>query len=78
MEGKIKWYSRKKGYGFIAGDDGVDYFVHHTELKEEKFLRENDKVSFEPIEAERGPQAKKLVLLQKGSEEELINAKSAQ
>lgn len=68
MEGIVKWFDRKKGFGFIAGDDGKDYFVHYTTVAEGVFIRENDKVSFEPIEGDKGMQAKDVQLLQKGSE----------
>jgi CspA family cold shock protein len=68
MEGKVKWYNRKKGYGFVEGEDGVEYFVHYTALKETKFIRDNDKVSFDPADTEKGKQAQNVVLLQKGSE----------
>jgi CspA family cold shock protein len=68
MEGTVKWYNRKKGYGFISGDDDVEYFVHHSAVKEGTFLRDNDRVSFEPTETEKGKQAANVVLLQKGSE----------
>ena len=68
MEGTVKWFNRQKGYGFIAGDDDKEYFVHHTSLAEGAFIRDNDKVSFEPAEGDRGPVAKDVKLLQKGSE----------
>lgn len=68
MEGTVKWFNTKKGYGFIAGDDGEEYFVHFTAVPRGTFLRENDRVSFEPAEGERGKQAKNVKLLQKGSE----------
>lgn len=68
MEGTVKWFNSKKGYGFIAGDDGEEYFVHFTAVPRGTFLRENDRVSFEPGESERGKQAKNVKLLQKGSE----------
>ena len=68
MEGTVKWFNRTKGYGFVAGDDGKEYFVHHSAIKEGNFIRENDKVSFEPVETEKGLQAQQVVLLQKGSE----------
>lgn len=68
MEGSVKWFDRKKGFGFIKGDDGEDYFVHHTSIGQGSFLRDNDRVSFEPGEGERGKQAKNVTLLQKGSE----------
>ena len=77
MEGTVKWFNRQKGYGFIAGDDGNEYFVHHSSLAEGTFIRDNDKVSFDPDKGDRGPVAKNVTLLQKGSEiakeeEELI------
>ncbi len=67
MEGTVKWYNLKKGYGFIKGDDGQDYFVHFSALNG-AMLRENDKVSFDAVDTERGKQAQKVKLLQKGSE----------
>jgi CspA family cold shock protein len=62
MEGTVKWFNSKKGYGFIEGDDGEDYFVHESVLPPGAFLRENDRVSFEPAQTERGKQAQKVVL----------------
>jgi CspA family cold shock protein len=70
MEGTVKWYNMRKGYGFIQGEDGEDYFVHHSALSEVRFIRENDKVSFEAVDTDKGKQAQKVVLLQKGSEAE--------
>lgn len=70
MEGTVKWYNVRKGYGFVKGEDGEDYFVHHTSLDRGVFLRENDLVSFEPAETEKGKQAQEVKLLQKGSERE--------
>ena len=68
MEGVVKWFNLRKGYGFVKGDDGEDYFIHHAALEKETFLRENDKVSFEPTKTDKGKQAKNVKLLQKGSE----------
>jgi len=59
-EGIVKWFNEKKGYGFIAQDDGKDVFVHYTSIEMAGFkkLGEGDKVSFELEENERGLVAK--------------------
>ncbi len=58
-EGKIKWFSESKGYGFIEQEDGPDVFVHFSEIQMEGFkvLNEGDEVQFEITEGPKGPQA---------------------
>jgi CspA family cold shock protein len=58
-EGRIKWYSEKKGYGFIETDNGDDIFVHSSGIKDHGFfvLQKLDRVSFEIKETPRGRQA---------------------
>ena len=70
MEGTVKWYNRKKGFGFIIGEDGTEYFVHFSGLSEGTFIRDNDKVSFDAADTDKGKQAQNVVLLQKASEME--------
>ena len=48
--GVVEGYDRKKGFGFIVGDDGEDYFVHAIGLREylkKKVLRSGQKVLFD-------------------------------
>jgi len=59
-EGVVKWFNDKKGYGFIAREEGKDLFVHHSSIEMNGFktLAEGDRVSFDINETERGPEAK--------------------
>ncbi len=56
-EGTVKFFNDRKNFGFIAGDDGKEYFVHQSGLKEGTTITEGDKVSFEVVEGDRGPKA---------------------
>lgn len=47
MQGKIKWFSKKKGYGFITQEDGTDVFVHISSLIGSRIPREDEPVSFD-------------------------------
>ena len=59
-EGTVKWFSNKKGFGFIEQDGGGDVFVHYSFIESTGFktLAEGERVSFEVEENERGPVAK--------------------
>ncbi|NIQ37654.1 MAG: cold shock domain-containing protein [Proteobacteria bacterium] len=60
VEGTVKWFNDKKGFGFITLEDGQDLFVHYTSIEETGFrtLTEGEKVSCEIEETDRGPQAR--------------------
>ena len=62
MGGTVKWFNPTKGYGFIAGNDQTDYFAHFGEIQMDGFkkLHEEQKVSFEVAEGEKGPVAKEI------------------
>ena len=57
MKGNVKFFNDMKGFGFIAGEDGKEYFVHQTGLKEGVTLHENDAVTFDVEEGDKGPKA---------------------
>ena len=58
--GVVKWFSNRKGYGFIEQEAGDDIFVHHSAINMSGFrtLSEGDRVTFEIEAGERGPAAK--------------------
>ena len=59
-EDTVKWFSNEKGYGFIEqGDGGADVFVHFSAIAGEgyKSLTEGQRVSFEVVQGDKGPQA---------------------
>ncbi|HVZ80289.1 MAG TPA: cold-shock protein [bacterium] len=61
-KGTVKWFDPKKGFGFIAGQDGTDYFVHHTSIDAIGFrtLEEGQEVEFEPKQGPKGSMASKV------------------
>ena len=64
-QGTVKWFIESKGYGFITADEGKDVFVHYSAIQGEGFktLNEGQKVSFEVVNGEKGPQASNVVKL---------------
>ena len=57
--GKVKWFNRTKGFGFIEREEGDDVFVHFSAIEGEGFksLDEGDSVEFEVTDGPKGPQA---------------------
>ncbi|MFH1655231.1 MAG: cold-shock protein [Candidatus Omnitrophota bacterium] len=63
-KGKVKWYSDKKNFGFITGEDGKDVFIHKTVLDAGGIasLQEGQDVEFEAQDSPKGPQATSIKL----------------
>lgn len=62
-QGVIKWFDNKKGFGFIAQDEGgQDVFVHFSAIDGDGFktLDEGDRVEFEVLQSDKGLKASKV------------------
>jgi cold shock protein len=59
LQGKVKWFSDAKGYGFIEVEGRKDVFVHYSAIQKQgyKTLAEGEIVEFEIEDGQKGPQA---------------------
>ena len=59
MTGTVKWFNDAKGFGFIQREGGPDVFIHFSAIAGSGFksLAEGDKVEFEIVQGQKGPQA---------------------
>jgi len=63
-KGTVKWFSNEKGFGFIAGENGQDVFVHYSEIVGEGYrkLDEGQTVVYTIGENEKGKIATNVVV----------------
>jgi len=61
--GVVKWFSSKKGYGFLTMDDGQEVFVHYTAIDGNGFrsLEQGEQVRFDVAQGPKGLQAAKVM-----------------
>ena len=66
MRGTVKWFSDKKGFGFISDQEGNDVFVHFTGIAMDGFktLKEGADVDYEVVDGNKGPQAVNVTVVQ--------------
>jgi len=64
MTGRIKNVNKEKGFGFILGEDGKEYFMHRSALKNAQFeaLERGQDVTFEETEGQKGPRAEDIYI----------------
>ena len=60
VEGTVKFFNSMKHFGFIAGEDGKEYFVHASGLKEGTSIAEGDRVSFNVVQGDKGLKAEQV------------------
>ena len=67
MKGVVKMFNKEKGFGFIHGEDGKDYFFHYSAIVMDDFKTadKGEEVEFETEESTRGPRACKVVKIAK-------------
>ncbi|MBI1374545.1 MAG: hypothetical protein GC159_17645 [Phycisphaera sp.] len=67
--GRVKWFDRKKGFGFVIGPVGQDVFVHYTHIIRVgfKFLKEGEAVRYHLLHTDKGWQARGIEPLEDGA-----------
>jgi len=64
-EGTVKWFDKKKNYGFIILSNQEEIFFHGSNIADHGFfgLKQDDRVSFEVRDTNNGQQAFKVKVL---------------
>ncbi len=65
VQGTVKWFNGSKGYGFIEREGGEDVFVHFSAIVADGYrnLEEGQRVEFDVVQGQKGPQAENVVAL---------------
>ena len=70
IEGEVKWFDPRKGYGFIVGPEGQDIFAHYTVIEGDGFrvLRDGTLVKYSAEHSNKGWKATRVQRLADESE----------
>src|SRR3989338_8170794 len=60
IKGTVKFFNPKKGFGFITGDDGKEYYANESGLKGGVGIDSGDRVSFKAVYEAQGPKAEEV------------------
>lgn len=77
IQGEVKWFDPKKGYGFIVGPEGEDVFVHFSQILGDGFrsLKDGEHVEYDLSEGDKGLQAREVKRLElEASSHEAVKA----
>lgn len=69
-KGRVKWFNRKKGHGFITGDDGKDVFVHYSAIEGDgyKVIYPGQLVEYGVVENKYGIQSTEVKVIKENEE----------
>ena len=62
ISGTVKSWNPSQGWGFIEGDDGEDYFLHTTNVRQGQTICVNCRVKFDISQGQRGPEAENVTI----------------
>lgn len=74
IEGTVKWFDARKGYGFVVGPQGQDIFVHFSVIEQTegfRTLRDGERVRYSAASGQKGWSASKVTSLGRGAGERL-------
>ena len=67
MNGRVKWFDDKRGYGFITSDEGRDTYVHFTAIVSDGYrtLKHNWRVEYDVITTPEGREEARNVVVKR-------------
>ena len=79
IQGSVKWFDPRKGFGFIVGPDNQDIFVHYTVIQGDGFrvLADNSPVTYSAENGDKGWRATKVTALEAPEKPEASAADSS-